>query len=321
MKFIIPNATLQNGQKIPLIGLGTYKFKLAPENTGDIVKAFEMGYRHLDTAYFYKNEKYCGQEINNFLKNNQQNVKREDLFITTKLDTLRNRPDLCLQAAKDQISELNLDYIDLYLIHAPWSTDAEGNMVDYDMVELWHQLEKLVDLGLVKSLGVSNFNAKQCELLVKNCKKYQPQVNQVESHIWFHNNQLISDMQKLNIHVSAYLVVGRNDRISNHHKNKKGMKLLEEPLLLELTEKYASNILSPSDLCIKFTVQRGLSAIVKAQSAQNQAKNLNIFEEKFVDLKIDEADMERLFALPQVRGIVYEANKDHIHYPGYTIES
>ena len=105
---------------MPLLAMGTYKFDTARKGT--LVSALEMGYRHIDTAYFYKNEDFCGQEIGQFLKANPD-VKREDLFVTTKLSSNHNTVELCVQACKDQVKELGLEYVDLYLIHAPWSKD------------------------------------------------------------------------------------------------------------------------------------------------------------------------------------------------------
>ena len=125
-----------------------------------------------------------------------------------------------------------------------------------------------MDLGLVKSLGVSNFNSDQCERLVKNCKKYQPQVNQIESHIWFHQTELLEKLTKLKIHMSAYLVCGRGNRIA-------GQELLKDEYLNKLAkDKYKT---TPANFSIKFQTQRGVSAIVKAQSGENQMKNLENF--------------------------------------------
>ena len=222
-----------------------------------------------------------------------------------------------MQACKDQLKALNLDYIDLYLIHAPWCVDPEtGKHVDYDIVELWHELEKLVDLGLVRSLGVSNFNSDQCERLVKNCKKHQPQVNQIESHIWFHQTELLEKLTKLKIHMSAYLVCGRGNRIN-------GQELLKDEYLNKLAkDKYKT---TPANFSIKFQTQRGVSAIVKAQSGENQWKNLENFfvfegqdgENKNNEFEIDEEDFQDIYKLPQIRGITYADNKGAPNWPGY----
>lgn len=323
MSVSIPTVTLQNGRKMPLFILGTYKFKNL-DQPGDLQNALNLGYRHIDTAKFYQNEHYCGQEINNFLaeqaKNNSKNpITREDLFITTKLDTHNNIQGKVIAACKSQLQDMNLDYFDLYLVHAPWCTDATtGEYVNNDLVAMWHVMEELVNLGLCKSIGVSNFSFQQCQNLVQNCRQHQPQVNQIESHIWFHNNQLLADLKSINIHMSAYTVLGRWDRIHNHHLENPKTPMLEDKLLVELAKKYS---VTASELAIKFQIQRGVSAIVKAQSNNNQNNNLNIFKDDLKNFKISEEDYNKIYNLPQVRGLTYDASKGHVNYPGYTIDN
>jgi len=171
----IPSVKLNNNQEIPIIGLGTWKSK--PGEVADAVKnAIDAGYRHLDCAMAYKNEREVGQAIK--AKIDEGVIKREDLFITSKLWCTYHPRSLVIPTLKQTLSDLGLDYVDLYLIHSPLSLqkgkgtenvprNPDGTVVfsDVDYLETWLGMEEAVNLGLAKSIGLSNFNHYQIERL------------------------------------------------------------------------------------------------------------------------------------------------------------
>merc|ERR1712048_902742 len=154
----IPSFTLKSGQKFPSLVLGTYKIT---ENTCEsISRAISLGYKNIDTAKMYQNECGIGDAIQKFERNN--------LFITTKLGSNEASPKQVIPALKQQLSDLKLNYVDLYLIHAPWVVDGNDQVLDIDLIDIWKEMEECVELGLAKSIGVSNFNENQVERIVKN---------------------------------------------------------------------------------------------------------------------------------------------------------
>ncbi|KAK9883233.1 hypothetical protein WA026_001422 [Henosepilachna vigintioctopunctata] len=172
----IPNVTFSNGQKIPIFGLGTWKSE--PGKVTQAVKdAIDLGYRHLDCAHAYSNEKEVGEAIKS--KINEGVIKREDLFITSKLWDTFHRPDLVEGAIKETLKNLGVDYINLYLIHWPMAykeggelfpVDKNGKMMfsDVDYIDTWKAMEFLVEKGYTKSIGLSNFNKRQIERVLDN---------------------------------------------------------------------------------------------------------------------------------------------------------
>merc|ERR1711920_346956 len=287
---MIPEFVLKSSQKFPALVLGTYKIT---ENTCQTIKqAINVGYKNIDTAKMYKNEAGIGDAISS------SENPRENLFITTKLASNEAQPHQVIPALKTQLLDLKVDYVDLYLIHAPWVVDENDKVLDVDLIKVWEEMEECVNLGLTKSIGVSNFNENQVEKLVKQCKKHQPVVNQVECHPWFNQENLINHHRQLGVHVSAYCPIGRGARIKNP-KNP-GLELLNDPVILEIAESYKT---SPAHVCILFQVQRGVSAVVKAASEKNQKANLEEFGKNIV---LSGKDIFRLMDLEQHRSLPFE---------------
>jgi len=293
----IPSVVLKNGTKMPAFALGTYNNLT---NCADSIgRALSMGYVHLDTAHAYQNEAWIGDAI--------QKVNRSDVFLTTKLDSCDNRPGDVVKALKTSLSKLKTEYVDLYLIHAPWTNDKAGAIENVDLLEVWYEMEECVELGLAKCVGVSNFNEAQVERLVKQCKKHQPLVNQIECHPWFNQDQVIEHHKALGVHVSAYCPIGRGTRIVD--PSRPGMELLQDPVITALAEKHST---TPAHICIIFQIQRGASAIVKAASEANQRTNLDAFNTEVV---LSSEDLAQLSALPQHRSLPFETKKQSSNYP------
>ncbi|KAG6465294.1 hypothetical protein O3G_MSEX015059 [Manduca sexta] len=176
-----PTVKLSNGKEMPIVGLGTYARSADPGQYSQAVEsAIEIGYRNIDTASSYNNEEEVGEGINNMIKKGV--VTREQLFITTKLWNDRHRQSDVVPALKESLAKLNLSYVDLYLIHWPFSVNDKGEEASIDYIETWKGMEEAVKLGLTKSIGVSNFNQEQLDRVLKE-SMVKPVVNQIEGSV------------------------------------------------------------------------------------------------------------------------------------------
>ncbi|KAJ3665102.1 hypothetical protein Zmor_000615 [Zophobas morio] len=286
----VPRVKFNNGREIPIFGLGTWKSK--PGEVRQAVQdAIDIGYRHIDCAHVYGNEKEVGEALK--AKIEEGAVKREDLFITSKLWNTFHRPDLVEGALKTTLANLGLKYLDLYLIHWPlgykeegelFPTDANGKIQfsDVDYVSTWKAMEEVAKKGLTKSIGLSNFNKRQIEKILA-IATIEPATNQVECHPYLNQSRLIEFCRSKGITVTGYSPLGSPDR---PWAKPDDPQLMDDPKLKDLADKYKK---SPAQILLRYQVQRGVITIPKSVTKSRIQQNFNIF-----DFKLSADDMAYL---------------------------
>jgi len=270
--------TLSNGMKMPSLGLGTWLHGDTGNQMRDaVVEAVDMGYRHIDCAYIYLNEKKIGEAFATIFE--KGDVKREDLFITSKLWGTEHAGDRVEAACRSSLSDLGLEYFDLYLIHWPTGfvpdngnlpKDEEGRLrfSGVSIEETWTAMEKLVDLGLTKAIGLSNFNSKQIRGILDTCR-IPPTVLQVESNPRFNNEALRRFCKKKDITMVGYSPFGSPDL----PWGEKMPHLLIDPTLVRIAAEHDK---STALICLRWQLQRGVGAIPKSIIKEELENNLEI---------------------------------------------
>ncbi|GGD02759.1 glyoxal reductase [Thalassobacillus devorans] len=253
---------LRNQVEMPWVGLGVYKMEDGQEVVDSVKNALEIGYRHIDTASFYKNEEGVGQAIK------ESDVPREELFVTTKVWNDEQGYEDTLEAFDRSLHKLGLEYLDLYLIHWP----VPGKFVD-----TWKALEKLYKDGKVKAIGVSNFLPHHLEEVMKDAEE-TPMVNQIELHPALHQQQTREFCEANEIQVVAWSPLAR-------------AKYFDAPVLKELSEKYDK---TPAQIILRWDYQSGIVTIPKSVKEERQQENADIFDFELTEeeiKRIDELDL------------------------------
>ncbi len=266
-----------HNDKMPIIGLGTWKSKPG-EVYEAVLTALKTGYRHIDCAPIYGNEKEVGNAIRDAIKEGV--LTRKELWVTSKLWNDAHRRDDVIPALRKTLSDLQLDYLDLFLMHWPVAlqpgvmfpkgSDDFLSLSEVPVAETWQGMEAAVDQGLVRHIGVSNFKLERVKHLVEN-SRIKPEMNQVELHPFLPQDELLKGCQELGVHLTAYSPLGSKDRSSAIKKDDEPL-LLEHPAVKKVAEKRDC---TPGQVLISWAVHRGTAVIPKSTNAGRIAENLN----------------------------------------------
>ena len=281
------NLELYNGIKIPGIGYGTWRTPAGKETRESVQTAIRTGYRHIDTAATYQNEVSVGQGVRAAM--DELGLERKDLFVTTKVWNDHRGYDLAMKAFEESMEKLQLDYVDLYLIHMPavpkWRDDwREIN------ASTWSALEELYKQGRVKAIGISNFLAHHVSALIEDTE-IKPMVNQIEYHIGFGQEETAAYCQKEGMVVEAFSPLGSGGVLSNE-------------MLAEVAAKYNK---LPSQIGLRWLLQKQIIPLSKSLNPDRMASNLQLY-----DFEITEEDMKVLDSIPFCGGMGFNPDEAEI---------
>ncbi|TXI49315.1 MAG: aldo/keto reductase [Mycobacterium sp.] len=255
----VPELVLNDGNRIPQFGFGV--FQIPPADTASAVRtALEAGYRHIDTAEMYQNEKGVGQGVRD------AGVDRGEVFITSKLNNGFHKPDDARRAFDTTIEALGFDYVDLFLIHWPLPTLYDG-----DFVSTWQTLEEFKSDGRARSIGVSNFQVHHLERLARDTETV-PAVNQIEVHPYFTNDAVRAYGIEHTILTEAWSPIAQGD-------------VLDDPVVGQIAQKVAK---TPAQVVLRWHIERGDIVFPKSSTPQRIKENIDIFDFELSDDQIDE---------------------------------
>ena len=259
----VPTIALNDGNTIPQLGFGV--FQVPPDQTAAAVRAaLEVGYRHIDTAEMYRNEKGVGQGLRD------AGVDRGDVFITSKLNNGYHRPDDARRAFDATLSALGSDYVDLFLIHWPLPTLYDG-----DFVSTWNVLEEFAKDGRARSIGVSNFQVAHLQRLAEGSQTV-PAVNQVEAHPYFGNEQVRTYDREHRIVTEAWSPIAQG-------------KVLDDEVITRIADAHNK---TAAQVVLRWHVQRGDIVIPKSVHRERMQSNFDIF-----DFSLDNAERDAITGL------------------------
>jgi diketogulonate reductase-like aldo/keto reductase len=265
MKVLNSFFVLSNGVKIPKLGFGTWQINPGEDAYNAVSMALANGYRHIDTAEGYKNESSVGKAIKD------SGLRREEVFITSKLESHIKTYEGAKKAFAKTLKALGTDYLDLFIIHAPWPWSEMGKNCDEGNVQAYKAMEELYMLGKIRAIGVSNFEIEHLENIIKNCDII-PHVNQIGHFIGIDHKDLIEYCEEKEIFIIAYSPLGIGYLLSNE-------------IIKEVAKKYE---VSPAQICIRYLLQKGMAPIPKSVHEER------IIQNSEVDFVIEDCDMEVL---------------------------
>ncbi|CAG9837175.1 unnamed protein product [Diabrotica balteata] len=282
------------GLNMPTVGLGTWEARDDSEIETALNAALELGYRHIDTAAAYGNEHVIGKVLKKWFDSGK--LSRDDLFIVTKLPAPGIHPDRVEKYLTKSLADLQLDYLDLYLIHFPVGIKEGEGPPQFEKEEhkaLWQNMEKQVDAGRTKTIGLSNFNVKQIDKFLKFAR-IKPACNQIELHVFLQQPELVQFCQKNNIVVTAYSPLGNPGyntflkRIGVEERTDL-VNVLTNPIITEIAKKHNR---SNAQVALRFLIQKNTVVIPKSVNPARIKSNFELY-----DFSLDDADMKKIETL------------------------
>jgi diketogulonate reductase-like aldo/keto reductase len=260
--------TLSNGVQIPAIGLGTWQIPDGDIAYNSVLSALRSGYRHIDTALAYGNEESVGRAIRD------SGIERSDIFVTSKLPAEIKKHDQVLLNAEKTIRNTGLEFIDLYLIHAPWPWNEIGADYTRQNIEVWKVMEEFYESGKTRAIGISNFNVKDIDAILGN-SRIRPMVNQIKLHIGYPQKEITEHCEKHKIVVEGYSPLATG-------------KLLSSSEIADIAGKYGKSV---AQLSIRYVLEKGALPLPKSTHPEFIRQNLD------VDFEISDDDMKYLDSL------------------------
>ena len=253
MSILQETYTLSNGVKLPKIGFGTWQIKEGEEAYNSVMTALKNGYRHIDSAEGYRNETSVGRAVRN------SGIPREEIFVTSKLESHIKTYEGAKQAFEETMANFGFEYLDLFLIHAPWPWSEMGKECDEGNREAWRAMEEFYKAGRIKAIGVSNFEPKHLDNIIDNCE-IVPHVNQIGYFIGLDQSKTIEHCKKHDIFVEAYSPLGIG-------------YLLDNEDIQKVAKKYDK---SAAQICIRYLLQKGTAPLPKSTHEHRIVENADV---------------------------------------------
>ncbi|XP_054629104.1 aldo-keto reductase family 1 member A1-A isoform X2 [Dunckerocampus dactyliophorus] len=314
--------TLTTGQRMPMVGLGTWKS--APGQVKQaVLAALDCGYTHIDCAAAYGNEREVGEALALRVGPGKA-LRREQVFLTSKLWNTKHDPSDVEEACKTSLDHLGVSYLDLYLMHWPMAFQPGKELMprredgsvcysDTHYKDTWAAMESLVDYGLVKAIGLSNFNARQTDDIIR-MSRHKPVVNQVECHPYLSQVDLLAHCRSVAVCLTAYSPLGSGDR---PWATTEEPCLLQDHRLVEISKRYHK---TPAQVILRWHIQRGVVCIPKSVTPSRIQQNLQVFNFSLSehDMKlIDSFNCSQRFIVPTMERDGNRVWRDaaHPHFP------